>query len=610
MNMTIRAIFLTSLILGTPVALTGSPGVDRSLGFEDGEMVFFGSGTTDKSQWDDQWDLICLRTIPFFGELTTPEPFRLDQEYEIQFLPIVDNPEAGDCTIDLYIIDGGKEILAARSRPISTKSTTLRGRARIDALKNPVRVDLSSYKGRTISLKWIVEDLETDPLPAIGNLKLHPKSGPGGRRPHILLICSDAHRYDYAFGDAGNRLMPRLRELSEKAVLYTRAYSNASWTLPSVTSVLTGLFPRYHRTGMLHEKGSFDSLDRGRELLPGRFLTGWHGTYHILGAYPREVVTLPEKLHPAGYNTAMIISNHYYFMSGLLFDGPDIAYHTGAIPGNLVNRAAFDVLDVMGNEQPLFLMVHYMDVHEYDRWYLDREYPDAKSQSSEDTQIHRYRASVEDCDRFLGELLDKWDEVMGFENSLVVFFSDHGTHLQDPGAPASGHGSTMQDVLLRVPLLVKYPESTGIVLGEVDQPVTLVDLYPTVHDLLGLDWEKELIGGESLIRAGERSPVDLRSIFADYQLHGDEMSCVRNDRHKLILNLDQDVNVLIDTSLPLAEKGEADCMMDDPAVEARLEGVFAGYERHAEEISGELESDQVIDHEEAVRQLKALGYFK
>ena len=51
-------------------------------------------------------------------------------------------------------------------------------------------------------------------------------------------------------------------------------------------------------------------------------------------------------------------------------------------------------------------------------------------------------------------------------------------------------------------------------------------------------------------------------------------------------------------------------MMDDPAVEARLEGVFAGYERHAEEISGELESDQVIDHEEAVRQLKALGYFK
>lgn len=89
-------------------------------------------------------------------------------------------------------------------------------------------------------------------------------------------------------------------------------------------------------------------------------------------------------------------------------------------------------------------------------------------------------------DALFGELLDALQAAGLYDETLVVFFSDHGDFAGDYGLPEKTH-ATLQDSLLRVPLVIKPPATAAAAGGVRRELVELVDLSATLYDLLGID---------------------------------------------------------------------------------------------------------------------------
>lgn len=95
--------------------------------------------------------------------------------------------------------------------------------------------------------------------------------------------------------------------------------------------------------------------------------------------------------------------------------------------------------------------------------------------------VRAYLASITYADDQLGHVLDALDESPHAKNTIIVLWSDHGWHL---GEKLHWHKTTLWEEATRVPLIISAPEYP---LGVSDRPVSLLDLYPTLNELAGLE---------------------------------------------------------------------------------------------------------------------------
>ncbi|MGD8623342.1 MAG: sulfatase-like hydrolase/transferase [Anaerolineae bacterium] len=176
--------------------------------------------------------------------------------------------------------------------------------------------------------------------------------------------------------------------------------------------------------------------------------------------------------------------------------------------GEELNRQATAWLDSLA-EGPFFLWLHYMDVHfphlprvprhrplDYGRFALAlagvllRRYSFPRR-----VMIDLYDDRIRDTDRIVGQLLAQLQTRGLEENTLIALTADHGEEFLEHGG--WGHGAKLYDELLRVPLIVKGP---GLAPGEVvEQQIGLVDLPPTLLDLLGIKGRGEAFEGASFL---------------------------------------------------------------------------------------------------------------
>jgi arylsulfatase A-like enzyme len=103
--------------------------------------------------------------------------------------------------------------------------------------------------------------------------------------------------------------------------------------------------------------------------------------------------------------------------------------------------------------------------------------------------IHGYYACVSMVDDQVGRLLDRLDELGLTDNTIVVFWGDHGFHLGDHGDWGK-HTNVEQGT--RVPLIIVDPRLPKV--GKASHPAGFIDLYPTLCELAGLDTPDELQG--------------------------------------------------------------------------------------------------------------------
>lgn len=288
--------------------------------------------------------------------------------------------------------------------------------------------------------------------------------------PNIIVILPDALRADRlsCYGYTGHQT-PHIDAFARDAVLYRHTTSQAAWTKPACATILTSLYPSSH-----HAQRQEDAL-------------------------PDAVTTLAEVLGANGYHTAAFFTNHnlrtefnfqqgyaeYYWLepdaSSQILDGQ--TYYQEA---ELVNRQVLAWL-ASNQKRPFFLYVHYMDPH---RPYFEHPYNGRGEDPRDDKKAEDaprlsalYDGEVRYTDEHVGALLDGLKRLGLYDNSLIIFTSDHGEEFQEHGGWA--HCQTLYQEIVNVPLIIRYPR--GDRAGTVDEGLARsLDIAPTILDVAGI----------------------------------------------------------------------------------------------------------------------------
>jgi arylsulfatase A-like enzyme len=295
----------------------------------------------------------------------------------------------------------------------------------------------------------------------LGTLAAHTRAT---RRPNVVVILVDTLRADHlpTYGYARDTA-PFLQTLAREGVVFENAWSTSSWTAPATASLFTSLYPQEH--GVVH------GLDHAEEGPGGR---------RLVNRIPEGVETLAEMFKAAGYRTFGVSDNaHVSRETGFDQGFDEFESATGATAERL-HKWVRDHRAKMA-AGPYFLYVHYVEPHEP---YLPRE--PWYSEYARDGRAHPTHAKFVDAYdseiRSLDDGLARLYRACGWaDDTVVIVTSDHGEEFGDHGG--GGHAHTLYDEVLRVPLVVHG--LPGAVARRIDEPVSLVDVQPTLRDLAG-----------------------------------------------------------------------------------------------------------------------------
>jgi arylsulfatase A-like enzyme/thioredoxin-like negative regulator of GroEL len=296
--------------------------------------------------------------------------------------------------------------------------------------------------------------------------------GAGPRRSNVLVVTFDTTRADHISAYGNERIeTTAVDSLAAEGLLFSNAHSSIALTMPSHTTLLTGLYPTGHG---VRDNGLFILAD--------------------------DIVTLPERLKEHGYATAAAISGfplvkRFNLGQGFeLYDDElrrkdeDFLGRRPAQPslffeerrGARTNEAILPWLEEH-KDGPFFAWIHYYDPHRpwdppapYDELYADDP----------------YLAEIAYADECLGQILSRLREWDVLDDTLVIMTADHGEGLGEHNETT--HSLLNYETTLRVPLVIRPPG--GMAPRRVDDLVGGVDIAPTVLEFLGLEVPPELQG--------------------------------------------------------------------------------------------------------------------
>lgn len=307
--------------------------------------------------------------------------------------------------------------------------------------------------------------------------------------PDLVVVSVEAFRADRArIGQAGSP-MPRLSAFAASAQRYEAAWSPAPWTLPSMVSLLTGLSAAEH------------GVTRGE-----------------LSLSP-EVETLAETLQAAGYETMFFGVNSLFTAARGLEQGFSTYRAWPSLNGNDLQREIERALDARDPKRPLLLWAHYFEPHcpyeaaqpfrgrEEPTWgeeaapTLDQAQFDQLGRCFQLTDpgelpvlqvgryLREYDAELRGADLLLGDLLVSLER-RGLKDAVIVVVGDHGESFWEHGD--FGHGRTLYEEVLHVPLLVRWPG--GAEAGAVTTPVSTAMVPALLRHAAGLEPRPALDG--------------------------------------------------------------------------------------------------------------------
>lgn len=418
-----------------------------------------------------------------------------------------------------------------------------------------------------------------------------PAGAPAGGRPNVLFIVVDTLRAD-ALGVYGQALptSPNIDALARRGVVFDRAWTQYTWTIPSFISYMSSRFARTH----------------GWEPQMGKL-----SDYEVLD---ERAPMLAEVLKGAGYTTTGQYSNVHLKPELGLGRGFDV-WTKGADVG-VVRGSVAQIQKWKSTPQPDFLYVHLMSPHEPHMptdaslaavgsarkqpeptaaigWRLFTEAPADKRAAVRQDLQQVYLASVRDADTNVGTVLEALAASGEAENTLVIFTSDHGEMLGEHDQ--WGHNGGVWDALSRVPLIVTGP---GMAPARVtDRVGRLVDIAPMVLGRAGLPvpptWQgQDLLGGPAPLAVAERDGL------AGFSRDGVRKSVEERAKEQFVHGFDL-----------AADPGEA-APVKDAAGYAELIQAAAAWRAAVPKASNEgavLSLDEA-ERKKTVEQLKAIGY--
>ena len=358
--------------------------------------------------------------------------------------------------------------------------------------------------------------------------------------PNVVLIIVDTLRADHlgAYGAKG-LATPAVDALAADGIVFEKAFTQSSWTRPSISSIVTGLYPASHTV------------------------------MHKTDLLPEDVVTIAESMRDAGYRTSGFVTNinvapSFNFQQG--FDeyrylAPDFFFGATDSGSKLalyslmrlvrerflskekwvehyyqdadtVNRIALPWVTTHRGERS-FVLIHYMDPHDpyfeipYNGKAVARvDTPNPAPERAEELR-KLYATNIEYMDGFLAKVFAQLEAEGLYDDSIIVLTADHGEEFHEHGG--WWHGTTLYDEQIHVPLIVKLPGNRNA--GARDKSFARsVDIVPSILAAVGVPVPKAVQGRD--LFGATAAPT---AVYAEEDHEGNVLEAIRTADWKLIL---------------------------------------------------------------------------
>jgi len=355
-------------------------------------------------------------------------------------------------------------------------------------------------------------------------------------KPNIVFIMCDSMdgRAMGCMGQAAAHT-PNLDRLASEGALFTDAYTNNPICTPARASMLSGLYtfnckawnlykalePGDHTLFGVLEGAGYDLRTYGK--------TDYRSGGHTVRARVSAWTSTASIMKPNYIPKAPVVSKDENreqnkrdwgrlgdFLSGVEeqaasgkpffsfigFDAPHPNFKTNEYYIKMINMDAIELPP--RDEEPLHPVMEYHKVNK--NWRHGTDEAMAR-------QVRAvYYAMIAELDEVVGEVLAKLEAVGIADDTYVVFTSDHGEMCMEHG---TWYKSTHYEPSVRVPLIVRGP---GIAQGAVrNELVSLIDMYPTVCDMIGATGRADADGLSLLpLFTGEKQRLDRDCVFSEY----------------------------------------------------------------------------------------------
>lgn len=395
-------------------------------------------------------------------------------------------------------------------------------------------------------------------------------------RPNVLFIIADDLRNELGCYGSKIAITPNIDELAASGVRFDRAYCQKAVCWPSRNSLLSGLLPG--NLGKANSEFTFRESHPDILSLPqlfrenGYFSASFGKILHNGQDDPASWSQPHYDPPPLHYARPENLEKHPIINRSVpenkinpLVEAAEVsdeAYEDG-----VTTREAVEEIHRQGEkESPFFLMVGFHKPHspfnapkrDWDL-YADIEIPlspfpnqpegaplkhtfhpssylrsfegfptegDIPDEEARKTR-HAYFACVSYIDRLTGQLIEALDKSGQIENTIIVFTSDHGYHLGDQGL-WSKH--TTFELATRIPLILSGPGVSRE--AHTEALVELVDLYPTLAEVAGLDLPDHLDGKSfATVLSDPRTPAR-EAALSEFSRNGARGLSIRTDHHR------------------------------------------------------------------------------
>ncbi|MFD2114390.1 arylsulfatase [Paenibacillus yanchengensis] len=391
-------------------------------------------------------------------------------------------------------------------------------------------------------------------------------------QPNILLLMTDQQRWD-TLGSYGNSVVEtaNLDWLASEGTVFTHAYTPSPSCIPARASLLTGMNP--WNTGVLGMGRGQGQMGTGfRHTLPGELATaGYHtqgvGKMHFypqrsLNGFHHTQLDESGRVHDPGFKSDYRMwfernrTGEYDFVDHGIGWNSWMArpYHAPEFlhPTNWTVNESIAFLKKRDPSKPFFLKTSFARPHSpydalpfYFDLYANKEMPtpmigdwasmhdcpeeaarpDAWRGVRSEEEIKRARAGyyglIHHIDHQIGRLLQFMTDQKLLDNTIIVFTSDHGDMLGDHNLWRKTYA---YEGSAHIPFIVRLPSSFGKMAKQVDTPVVLQDIMPTLLEAVGASIP-DTVDGLSLLplMRGETN-------FQRDYVHGEHSTCYSEEQ--------------------------------------------------------------------------------
>ncbi len=467
---------------------------------------------------------------------------------------------------------------------------------------------------------------------------------------------------------------PYIDKIAEDSAVYENAIATAPWTLPSHASLFTGTYPRKHNAHSKHKylddkyitlqeilgKYGYETvgISSNTWMADGfgftRGFSDYKHVWQLFQAVSNSETGVDWRSGGGSLNKSL---NMWKTLDGNIFSkGANLLrsglnslysqhiftrYDSGA---RRINRIAKNWISKrVSSERPFYMFINYMECHAplnapepYKSMYLPGGIDERKLDqvanmghweyimdgyeldgSEHEILEALYNSELTYTDYRVHELYDFLADNGILDNTLLIITSDHGDELGEHNLLY--HSLCLYDTILRVPLIIRYPEIFGK--RVVKEQVQLLDIFPTVLDALGLDESIEDIDGQSFLNGPQRefaiaeyfgfhhTRERIKELFPGLnhdalEKYDRRLTVIRTDEHKFI-QVSNDEDELYDLSL---DPGELNNIIHEEKEMAReLQDKLKAWEESLD--TEEMDTEVVID-ERTKRRLRNLGYIE